>query len=98
VQDHRRWLQFPSDQRYARPNIDRVPLMPVSRNAIDLMMRLIEERQDRLSAKRYRENDWVLRDRAAGARRNRNVNTTGHIVFPSDAEDIKSHPFFRNIQ
>jgi protein-serine/threonine kinase len=72
--------------------------MPVSRNAIDLMMRLIEERQDRLSAKRYRENDWVLRDRAAGARRNRNVNTTGHIVFLNDAEDIKSHPFFRNIQ
>jgi protein-serine/threonine kinase len=72
--------------------------MPVSRNAIDLMMRLLEERQDRLSAKRYRENDWVLRDKAVGARRNRNLNTTGHIVFPNDAEDIKSHPFFRNIQ
>ncbi|KAI4937831.1 hypothetical protein J4E85_000267 [Alternaria conjuncta] len=98
ILDHRRWLRFPSDQRYARPNIDRVPLMPVSRNAIDLMMRLLEDRQDRLSAKRYRENDWVLRDKAAGARRNRNVNTTGHIVYPNDAEDIKSHPFFRNIQ
>jgi protein-serine/threonine kinase len=72
--------------------------MPVSRNAIDLMMRLLEERQDRLSARRYRENDWVLRDKAFGARRNRNLNTTGHIVFPNDAEDIKSHPFFRNIQ
>ena len=72
--------------------------MPVSRNAIDLMMRLLEDRQDRLSAKRYRENDWALRDKAAGARRNRNVNTTGHIVYPNDAEDIKSHPFFRNIQ
>ncbi|KAH6882100.1 serine/threonine-protein kinase cbk1 [Alternaria rosae] len=98
ILDHRRWLRFPSEQRYARPNIDRVPLMPVSRNAIDLMMRLLEDRQDRLSAKRYRENDWVLRDKAAGARRNRNVNTTGHIVYPNDAEDIKSHPFFRNIQ
>jgi protein-serine/threonine kinase len=72
--------------------------MPVSRNAIDLMMRLLEERQDRLSAMRYRENDWVLRDKAVGARRNRNLNATGHIVFPNDAEDIKSHPFFRNIQ
>lgn len=72
--------------------------MPVSRNAINLMMRLLDERQDRLSAKRYRENDWVLRDKAAGARRNRNINTTGHIVYPNDAEDIKSHPFFRNIQ
>ncbi|KAL1799179.1 hypothetical protein ACET3X_003216 [Alternaria dauci] len=98
ILDHTRWLRFSSDQRYARPNIDRVPLMPVSRNAIDLMMRLLEERQDRLSAKRYRENDWVLSDKAVGGRRNRNVNTTGHIVYPNDAEDIKSHPFFRNIQ
>jgi protein-serine/threonine kinase len=72
--------------------------MPVSRNAIDLIMRLLEERQDRLSAKRYRENDWVLRDKAVGARRTRNLNTTGHIVYPNDAEDIKTHPFFRNIQ
>jgi len=62
------------------------------------MMRLLEERQDRLSAKRYRENDWVLRDKAVGARRIRNINTTGHMVYPNDAEDIKSHPFFRNIQ
>jgi protein-serine/threonine kinase len=72
--------------------------MPVSRNAMDLMSRLLTERQDRLSAKRYRENDWVLRDNAIGARRTRNINTTGHIVFPNDSEDIKAHPFFRNIQ
>ena len=96
-QDHRRWLRFPPEQRYARPNIDRVPLMPVSRNAIDLMMRLLEERQDRLSARRYRENDWVLRDNAVCPRRVRNLNTTGHIVYPNDAEDIKMHPFFRTI-
>jgi protein-serine/threonine kinase len=98
MQDHRRWLRFPTEQRFARPSIDRVPLMPVSRNAIDLMMRLLEERQDRLSAKRYRENDWVLRDKAVGTRRIRNINTTGCIVYPNDAEDIKTHPFFRNIQ
>jgi hypothetical protein len=61
------------------------------------MMRLLAERQDRLSAKRYRENDWVLRDKAVGARRMRNLNSTGHIVYPNDAEDIKAHPFFRNI-
>ena len=97
-QDHHRWLRFPSEQRYARPNIDRVPLTPVSRNAIDLIMRLLEDRQNRLSAKGYRENDWVFRDRAMGTRRSRNLNTAGHIVFPHDAEDIKAHPFFRNIQ
>ena len=98
IVDHRRWLRFPSDQRYARPSIDRVPLMSVSHNAIDLMMRLLEERQDRLSAKRYRENDWILRDKAAGTRRHRSSNTCGHIVYPNDADDIKAHPFFGNIQ
>lgn len=72
--------------------------MPVSRNAIDLMMALLEERQDRLSAKRYRENDWVLRDHGVNARHMRTLNSTGHIVYPNDADDIKAHPFFRNIQ
>lgn len=72
--------------------------MPVSRNAIDLIMTLLQERQERLSTKRYRENDWFLRDKAVGARCIRNLNATGHIVFQNDAEDIKAHPFFRNIQ
>ncbi|RMZ66382.1 serine threonine- kinase cbk1 [Pyrenophora seminiperda CCB06] len=97
ILDHRHWLRFPSDQRYARPSLDRVPLMSVSHNAINLMMRLLEERQDRLSAKRYRENDWALRDKAAGMRRHRSSNNSLHIVYPNDADDIKSHPFFRNI-
>lgn len=72
--------------------------MPVSRHAVELLVRLLEDRQDRISCKRYRENDWVLRDRAAGARRYRNFKPTGHVVFPNDADDIKAHPFFRNIQ
>lgn len=71
--------------------------MPVTHNAIDLIMRLLQDRQYRLSTKRYRENDWVLSDKAMGARRARNSNITGHIVFPNDAEDIKGHPFFRHI-
>ncbi|KAI8938613.1 hypothetical protein NX059_004485 [Plenodomus lindquistii] len=98
ILDHRRWLRFPPDQRFARPNIDRVPLMSVTRNAMDLITRLLEERPDRLSSKRYRENDWILRDKAIGTRRTRNLYTTGHIVCHNDAEDIKAHPFFRNIQ
>ncbi|OAG03744.1 kinase-like protein [Paraphaeosphaeria sporulosa] len=98
ILEHKRWLRFPLEQRYARPNIDRVPLMPVSRHAIDLMMHLLDERPDRLSAKRYRENDWLLRDRGLGQRRVRNLNCSAHIVFPNDAEDIKHHAFFRTIQ
>ncbi|KAF2115314.1 kinase-like domain-containing protein [Lophiotrema nucula] len=98
ILEHKRYLRFPSEQRYARPNIDRVPLMPVSRNAMDLMMRLLEEKEYRLSAKRYRENDFVLTQRALRSRHMRNLNCTGAIVFANDAEDIKNHPFFRNIQ
>jgi protein-serine/threonine kinase len=65
---------------------------------MDLIMRLLQERQDRLSAKRYRENDWLLRDRSLGSRKMRNNNCAGHMVYPDDAEDIKNHPFFRGIQ
>ncbi|KAJ4315000.1 hypothetical protein N0V94_006166 [Neodidymelliopsis sp. IMI 364377] len=72
--------------------------MHISRDGIDLMMRLLDERSERLSAKRYRENDWILRDKALGTRLFRNLNATGQVVFPNDAEDIKAHPFFRHIQ
>ena len=71
--------------------------MPVTRNAIELITRLLDNRHVRISCRRYRENDWVLRDRALGARRYRSLKPTGHIVFPNDADDIKAHPFFRNI-
>ncbi|KAH6644442.1 hypothetical protein C7974DRAFT_371562 [Boeremia exigua] len=98
IVEHKRYLRFPNEQRFARPNLDRVPLMSVSRNAIEFMMRLLDDRQDRLSCKRYRENDWFLRDKATGGRRYRNIKATGHIVYPNDAEDIKAHPFFRDVQ
>ncbi|KAF2730130.1 serine/threonine-protein kinase cbk1 [Polyplosphaeria fusca] len=98
ILDHKRYLRFPPDQRYARPNIDRVPLMPVTRNAMNLIMRLLEEKADRLSARRYRENDCIMEQRALRTRQARNINCAGNIVFPNDAEDIRNHPFFRNIQ
>jgi protein-serine/threonine kinase len=61
-------------------------------------MRLLEDREKRLSCKRYRENDWVLRDKAIGAGRYRSLGPSGHIVYPNDAEDIKAHPFFCHTQ
>lgn len=59
---------------------------------------LLEEKQDRLSARRYRENDLFLREKLGVCSHRHDPDITGHIVFPHDAEDIKSHPFFRNIQ
>jgi protein-serine/threonine kinase len=78
--------------------MDRVPLHPVTRSAIDLMMRLLEDKEGRLSSKRYRENDHVMHQRALRTRHLRNFNSTGHVVFQNDAEDIKNHPWFNNIQ
>ncbi|PVI00081.1 Serine/threonine-protein kinase-like protein cbk1 [Periconia macrospinosa] len=98
ILDHRNCLRFPSEQRFARPNIDRVPLKPVSHTAINLISRLLDDRQDRISSKRYRENDRTLQDRYIWtSRQMRNAPCVGQIVFPGDAEDIKNHPFFRNI-
>ncbi|KAF2478298.1 kinase-like protein [Lindgomyces ingoldianus] len=85
-------------ERYARPNVDRVPLHPVTRNAMDLMIRLLEDKEGRLSSKKFRENDFVMHQRALRTRHMRNFNNTGHVVFQNDAEDIKNHPWFRNIQ
>jgi hypothetical protein len=90
-------LKFPAEQRYARPNVDRVPLMPVTRNAMDFMMNLLEYKEERLSSKKYRDNDAVIQHKALRTRHTRNFHA-GHIVFPNDADDIKRHPFFRNIQ
>jgi hypothetical protein len=97
VQEHKRWLKFPPEQRYARPNIDRVPLPSVTRNAMDLIMRLLEEKEYRLSSKRYKDNDFIIHQRALRLRNVHSSSCAGQIVFPNDAEDIKSHPFFRNI-
>lgn len=72
--------------------------MPVTRNAIDLMMRLLEDKEYRLSARRYQDNDLVIRNKVLRTRHMRNFHCTGQIVFSNDAEDIKNHPFFRNIQ
>ncbi|KAH7119098.1 kinase-like domain-containing protein [Dendryphion nanum] len=97
-EDHRRHLKFSPEQRYARPNIDRVPLMPVSRNAMHLITTLLDEKENRISSRRYKENDIIIETRMMRSRHRRNINSIGHVVFPNDAEDIKGHPFFRNIQ
>jgi protein-serine/threonine kinase len=90
-------LNFPNGQRIARPHRDRCLLPPVSDGAIDLIHRILKPRRSRLSARRYRENDWVLQNKTRGAGRSQVLDSTGHIVFPNDAEDIKAHPFFRSI-
>jgi hypothetical protein len=65
---------------------------------MDLIMRLLDEKEVRLSAKAYRENDCVMQKTALGSRHARNFNYTGKIAYHDDAKEIKDHPFFRHIQ
>lgn len=74
----------------------------VSKEAIDLIHRILQEREFRLSCDKYRAND-VLIGRPVSAQflysmdpRYRQI--TSYFVHPNDATDIKSHPFFRGIR
>ncbi|OCK83021.1 kinase-like protein [Lepidopterella palustris CBS 459.81] len=94
---HKQTLKFPTEQRYSRPASDRVPLNAVSHNGMDLIMRLLDEKETRLSAKKYRDNDFVIARKTFGSRYMRNIYHAGHFVFRDDAEDIKAHPFFYGV-
>ncbi|KAL4810895.1 hypothetical protein BDV18DRAFT_165371 [Aspergillus unguis] len=72
----------------------------VSAEAIDVINSLLQEKEFRLSSNKYKVNDAVT------ARPSKcffykpdgtNQNYQGLYVYPNDAADIKSHPFFRGI-
>lgn len=89
---HRSSLDFPDTPKNA---------LPVSYSALDLMMCLLVEKEDRLSCRLYRHNDYVHRmleklAKSTGMDRHEKGYGT-HFVYPNDAEDIKNHKFFRTI-
>lgn len=55
------------------------------------MYRLIREKETRLCSKRYQMRDRGELDSG------RMPNSYGRYVFPDDAEDIKSHRWFKNV-
>ncbi|KAH8814942.1 kinase-like domain-containing protein [Xylogone sp. PMI_703] len=61
----------------------------VSRRCQDLIGSLIKEKDQRLCSKRYKKIEYV------GV--NHNQDYAGHHVYPNDAEDIKSHKWFRGL-
>ena len=90
---HRSTLDFPSPPHDS---------MPVSFHALDLMMALLVEREERLSSKKYRHNDFVqhmttLPAGVIGDKNKQDRILRGQFVFANDAEDIKRHKFFRSI-
>ncbi|KAJ6127253.1 hypothetical protein N7523_002865 [Penicillium sp. IBT 18751x] len=90
ILQHNKTLQFPRE----KPT-DKM----VSPDAIDLMARILQEREFRLCSQKYYANN-VLTGRPVSAQflysmDSRHMNIPSYYVYPNDAADIKAHPFFR---
>ena len=73
----------------------------MSRDAINLISNLLQEKVHPLSSKKYLLNDYPHLKRDPGyINKHAVLNTAdyrGRFVYPEDATDIKSHPFFSRI-
>ncbi|RDL34531.1 Protein kinase-like (PK-like) [Venustampulla echinocandica] len=67
------------------------PKPVVSKRCQDLIRGIIQEKENRLSSRRYKSNH-----QAPGSRQNKDY--AGRYIYPHDAEDIKAHKWFRDIQ
>jgi serine/threonine protein kinase len=92
-------LQHPKSLRFpAERTSDKL----VSSKAIDLMNSLLQEREHRLSSKKYLLNDYLHSHQPGHliptpANRH-SKNYQGYFVYADDAEEIKAHSFFRGVQ
>ncbi|KAI1921562.1 hypothetical protein LOZ12_002730 [Ophidiomyces ophidiicola] len=92
ILNHYQSLYFPTDR-----SSDRL----VSDDAVDLIIRMLQEKEYRICSEKYMLNDFVHSGRIPGelidypADRT-HKNYRGYYVYPDDASDIKNHPFFRN--
>lgn len=74
----------------------------VSYDAMELINSLLQEKEHRLSSKKYRLNDYQHSRRSPGQLVARRADPLaqdykGNYVYPDDATDIKAHHFFRRI-
>ena len=82
---------FPNDREYK-----------VSREAVHLIGNLLQEKEYRLSSKKYMLNDYQHSKRFPGQLVNKyadpsTIDYRGRFVYPDDATDIKAHPFFGRV-
>ncbi|KAJ5168882.1 uncharacterized protein N7482_004476 [Penicillium canariense] len=93
VLQHSRTLQFPRETP-----TDKL----VSQDAIDLIARILQEREFRLCSQKYHANDMLIgrpvSDQFLYSMHPRYRKINSYWVYPDDAADIKVHPFFRGIQ
>ncbi|KAH6660044.1 kinase-like domain-containing protein [Truncatella angustata] len=70
----------------------------VSNRCMDIMSRLICEKESRLCSKRYQTNDQLRTSSSTShAARHRHQDFMGRFVYPHDGEDIKTHKWLREI-
>ncbi|PKX95513.1 serine/threonine-protein kinase [Aspergillus novofumigatus IBT 16806] len=73
----------------------------VSTEAIDLINRLLQDKEYRLSSSKYKVNESLILPpnlrRSTLFDDSRNRNYQGFYVYADDAGDIKAHPFFHGI-
>jgi serine/threonine protein kinase len=91
---HRNTLRFPDDQ-YGFPSF--------TGDVLDLMKRLLREKEERLSSPKYYLNDYAYSQadesntyHIHGPADKSSKNYQGKHVYSDDADDIKAHPWFRN--
>lgn len=88
---HKHTLTFPECEPVRQPSVE----------AVDLMQCLLVEKEKRLCSRVYELNDFTKRlvggQRVKFAADKASKHYTGLFVYPNDAEDIKLHPYFRNI-
>jgi protein-serine/threonine kinase len=63
----------------------------VSKRCQDLIRNIIQEKDHRLCSKRYKVNNQL-------SSTHQSQDYAGRYVYPNDAEDIKSHKWFRDVQ
>lgn len=90
---HRTTLSFPQE---------RFSDLVISLHAIDLIQQLLQIKEFRLSSKQYKINDCFLWPSLHSTIYASPVGTSstyckGQHVYPNDANDIKTHRFFRDI-
>jgi serine/threonine protein kinase len=92
---HRTTLSFPDDQ-YGFPSL--------GSEVLDLMKRMLREKEERLSSPKYYLNDYAYSQaedndtyRIHGPADKSSKNYQGKHVYSDDADDIKAHPWFKTI-
>ncbi|OAP61947.1 hypothetical protein AYL99_04150 [Fonsecaea erecta] len=91
ILQHKKTLVFPRGDDASVPSIE----------ALDLMMQILVEKEKRLCSRQYEHNDFTRK--VVGGRLVRcatdkaHQNYQGYFVYPGDAEDIKRHAWFIDI-